>query len=196
MNDSIGRGVCYSFFSSPIGDLLLSSDGNALTGLSMVEHRGGPAPRPDQGWRRDDSAFRAVREQLSAYFAGSLRDFQLRLGMEGTPFQRLVWEELQRIPFGATCSYAELARRIGRPGASRAVGSANGRNPIAIVVPCHRVIAADGTLGGYGGGLDRKSWLLQHETAALEFDEGCRLTSIGKRVCRSPGRLGSTPFRR
>jgi methylated-DNA-[protein]-cysteine S-methyltransferase len=80
--------------------------------------------------------------------------------MDGTPFQRRVWEELRRIPFGATWSYAELARRIGRPGASRAVGSANGRNPFAIVVPCHRVIASDGTLGGYGGGLDRKEWLL------------------------------------
>jgi methylated-DNA-[protein]-cysteine S-methyltransferase len=88
--------------------------------------------------------------------------------MAGTSFQRLVWEGLRAIPYGETISYAELARRIGRPGASRAVGSANGRNPISIVVPCHRVIAADGTLGGYGGGLDRKEWLLQHEIAAHE----------------------------
>jgi methylated-DNA-[protein]-cysteine S-methyltransferase len=167
MNDAVCKSVCYSYVPSPIGDLFLTSDGDALTGLHMAVHRGGSAPRPEPGWRRDDSALRLVREQLTAYFARELRDFELPLRMDGTPFQRRVWEELRRIPFGATWSYAELARRIGRPGASRAVGSANGRNPVAIVVPCHRVIASDGTLGGYGGGLDRKEWLLQHETVAM-----------------------------
>ena len=109
------------------------------------------------------------------------------LRMAGTPFQHLVWEGLRAIPYGETVSYAELARRIGRPGASRAVGSANGRNRFSIVVPCHRVIAADGTLGGYGGGLDRKEWLLQHEAAVLQArtrtDAAC--TAMLRRISRS-----------
>jgi methylated-DNA-[protein]-cysteine S-methyltransferase len=133
----------------------------------MSEHKGKAAPGPQPGWRRDESAFRIVHEQLRAFFAGELRTFDLPLRMAGTPFQRLVWEGLLGIPFGATASYAELAARIGQPGAARAVGAANGRNPIGIIVPCHRVIAADGTLGGYGGGLDRKEWLLRHEASVL-----------------------------
>ena len=168
MIDSACPVVSYSVYSSPIGDLLLTSDGDALTGLYMCQHRGKPATGPEASWQRNDSLFQAVREQLGAYFSGRLLDFELPLRMDGTPFQHLVWDGLRAIPYGETISYAELARRIGRPGASRAVGSANGRNPISIVVPCHRVIAADGTLGGYGGGLDRKEWLLQHEVAALE----------------------------
>jgi methylated-DNA-[protein]-cysteine S-methyltransferase len=163
MYETNGLSVCHSIYSSPIGELLLTSDGEALTGLYMCQHRGKPAAAPDPGWRRDDTAFQSVREQLDAYFEGELRDFDFPLRMPGTPFQRLVWEGLRAIPYGSTVSYAELALRIGRSGASRAVGSANGRNPISIVVPCHRVIAADGTLGGYGGGLDRKEWLLEHE---------------------------------
>jgi methylated-DNA-[protein]-cysteine S-methyltransferase len=172
MIDSACPVVCYSVYSSPIGDLLMTSDGDALTSLHMCQHRGRPAAGPEAGWQRDDSVFAAVREQLGAYFRGRLRDFELAMRMAGTPFQHLVWEGLRAIPYGETISYAELARRIGRSGASRAVGSANGRNPIAIVVPCHRVIAADGTLGGYGGGLDRKEWLLRHEAAALEQANG------------------------
>jgi methylated-DNA-[protein]-cysteine S-methyltransferase len=167
MIDSASAGVCYSTFASPIGELLMTSDGIGLTGLTMCQHRGRPAAGPAPGWQRDDSAFQAVRDQLKAYFSGNLRDFELPLRMAGTPFQHLVWEGLRAIPYGETISYAELALRIGRPGASRAVGSANGRNPISIVVPCHRVIAADGTLGGYGGGLDRKEWLLEHEGATF-----------------------------
>ena len=123
------------------------------------------------GLAAGDSVFQAVRDQLAAYFGGELRDFELPLRMAGTPFQHQVWEGLRAIPYGETVSYAELARRIGRPGASRAVGSANGRNPIAIVVPCHRVIAADGTLGGYGGGLDRKEWLLEHRSGRARVGE-------------------------
>jgi methylated-DNA-[protein]-cysteine S-methyltransferase len=138
----------------------------------MCEYRGQPSRGPEASWQQDDSAFRAVREQLAAYFEGNLREFELPMEMPGTPFQRRVWEGLCAIPYGETVSYAELARRIGHAGASRAVGSANGRNPISIVVPCHRVIAADGTLGGYGGGLERKDWLLQHETTVIQrFDE-------------------------
>jgi methylated-DNA-[protein]-cysteine S-methyltransferase len=157
----------YSYYSSPVGELLLTWDEGALTGLAMAEHKGKAAPRPDPEWRRDDAALRIVHDQLRAFFAGELRAFDLPLRMAGTPFQRLVWEGLLGIPFGATISYAQLAGRIGRPGASRAVGAANGRNPIGIVVPCHRVIGADGTLTGYGGGLDRKEWLLRHEASVL-----------------------------
>ena len=102
-------------------------------------------------------------EQLEAYFAGSRQTFDVPLALAGTDFQRRVWEGLLEIPYGHTMSYGELARRVGRPGASRAVGLANGRNPVAIIVPCHRVIGANGTLTGYGGGLDRKVWLLDHE---------------------------------
>ena len=104
--------------------------------------------------------------QLDAYFAGKLTNFDLPLAPPGTAFQRRVWHELCRIPFGQTISYGEQARRVGKKGAARAVGAANGRNPIAIIVPCHRVIGANGTLTGYGGGLDRKEWLLRHERAA------------------------------
>jgi methylated-DNA-[protein]-cysteine S-methyltransferase len=160
------RSTVYSYQSSPIGDLLITWDG-ALTGLHMVLQNGKETSRPGPACRRDDAAVRPVREQLRAYFAGELRVFELPLRMEGTPFQRLVWDGLLAIPFGATASYAQLAGQIGRPGASRAVGAANGRNPIAIVVPCHRVIGANGTLTGYGGGLDRKEWLLRHEARVL-----------------------------
>jgi methylated-DNA-[protein]-cysteine S-methyltransferase len=107
-----------------------------------------------------------VREQLDAYFAGELGAFDLDVDPQGTPFQRRVWDELRRIPFGETISYSELARRLGDPKLVRAVGVANGRNPISIVIPCHRVIGADGSLVGYGGGLERKRWLLEHEAVA------------------------------
>lgn len=157
----------YDDFASPIGPLRLTSDGRALTGLHMMSRAEDSAPPPGVAWRRDDRVFARVCDQLEAYFAGQSAGFDLALDLRGTPFQQRVWRELQAIPFGTAISYAELARRIGQPGASRAVGSANGRNPIAIVVPCHRVIAADGGLGGYGGGLDRKRWLLEHEAEAL-----------------------------
>lgn len=149
---------CYSILASPLGELLLTSDGAALTGLHMEPHESPPG-------RRDDAALRPFRNQLRSYFAGELQVFDMPLALEGTPFQRAVWAALRKIPYGKTISYAELARRVGKPGAARAVGSANGRNPVGIIVPCHRVIAADGTLGGYGGGLERKRWLLDHEAA-------------------------------
>jgi methylated-DNA-[protein]-cysteine S-methyltransferase len=154
----------YSLFDSPVGELLLTSDGEKLTGLHLPATKGPDEVGPDGC--RDDGPFRVVREQLRAYFAGELRDFDVPLGLAGTAFQRRVWRALCDIPYGETLSYADLARRVGQPGAARAVGSANGANPVAIIVPCHRVIAADGTLGGYGGGLDRKQWLLRHEGAA------------------------------
>jgi methylated-DNA-[protein]-cysteine S-methyltransferase len=126
---------------------------------------GGAAALSGSGWRRDDAPFRGAIEQLRAYFDGERTTFALPLRMSGTPFQRMVWDALLTIPFGTTISYAEQARRIGRPEATRAVGAANGRNPIAIIVPCHRVIGSSGMLTGYGGGLMLKEWLLNHESS-------------------------------
>ncbi len=165
----------YSYFSSPIGRLLLTSDGEALTALHLPEERGEPAAGPPATARRDDGAFREARKQLESYFAGELLTFELTLRPAGTAFQRLAWDELLRIPFGTSISYAEQARRIGRSGAARAVGAANGRNPIAIVIPCHRVIGANGSLTGYGGGLALKEWLLRHEASVLENPTATRL---------------------
>jgi methylated-DNA-[protein]-cysteine S-methyltransferase len=144
--------------STPLGELRLSADED---GHLTEVHLRAPAALP-----RLDGPFTVAREQLDAYFAGELSDFDLPLAPHGTPFQRRVWDELTRIPFGETISYSELARRLGDPKLVRAVGLANGRNPIAIVIPCHRVIGADGSLVGYGGGLDRKRWLLDHEAVA------------------------------
>jgi methylated-DNA-[protein]-cysteine S-methyltransferase len=151
----------YTVLESPIGDLLLASDGRSLTDVSMGAHDGFPAR--DGSWRRDDGALGPARRQLAAYFEGDRREFDLPLALRGTDFQRRVWDALRRVPFGATISYAELAARIGAPYAARAVGAALGRNPVAIVVPCHRIIGSSGGLGGFGGGLDRKRWLLEHE---------------------------------
>ncbi len=152
----------FSYFDSPLGPLLLTSDGTHLTGLFM-ETSG--KTQSTAGWVEDATAqpLAATRRQLSEYFAGSRRTFELPLRLEGTAFQQRVWRELTEIPYGETWSYGQLATRIGKPSASRAVGLANGRNPISILVPCHRVIGADGSLTGYGGGLERKQWLLAHE---------------------------------
>lgn len=147
----------YTTTASPIGDLLLASDGRALTGLHMAPFE------PSSGWRRDEQLFEDVIGQLAEYFAGARKIFDVVLDANGTPFQRRVWEALRAIPYGETISYGELARRIGNPKAVRAVGRANGANPIAVIVPCHRVIGANGTLTGYGGGLQRKAKLLALE---------------------------------
>jgi methylated-DNA-[protein]-cysteine S-methyltransferase len=155
----------YSLLTTPVGEVLLTSDGESLTGLHMEPHE------PVEG-RRDDATLRTAREQLHSYFAGELQDFTVPLAQQGTPFQQRVWAALRKIPYGTTISYAELAQRVGQPGAARAVGSANGRNSIGIIIPCHRVIAADGTLGGYGGGLDRKRWLLDHEQEVVRQQQG------------------------
>jgi methylated-DNA-[protein]-cysteine S-methyltransferase len=153
----------FTYLDSPIGRLLLTSDGTSLTGLYMEPHRHGP--ENTEGWVRDDAAapLPLARQQLTDYFAGKRQEFELPLAAQGTTFQQRVWQELQEIPFGQTWSYGELARRIGQPNASRAVGLANGKNPISIIVPCHRVIGSSGKLVGYGGGLERKTWLLQLE---------------------------------
>jgi methylated-DNA-[protein]-cysteine S-methyltransferase len=158
----------FTFFDSPVGALLLMSDGDSLTGLHTENDKHRPAMQCD--WVRDDAArpFGSAIAQLQAYFQGCLTQFYLPLAAHGTPFQKMVWEQLCHIPFGATISYAELARRIGRPTASRAVGHSNARNPISIIVPCHRVIGADNSLTGYAGGLDRKRALLLHEAGKLK----------------------------
>jgi methylated-DNA-[protein]-cysteine S-methyltransferase len=155
----------FSIAKSPIGDLTLVGDGDALTGLYMTDHRH-QAPLPPDA-KRAAGPFVAVRDQLAEYFAGERTQFTLPLRMQGTEFQRAVWRQLLDIEYGETITYGELARRIARPGASRAVGLANGRNPISIVVPCHRVIGSSGSLTGYGGGMQRKRFLLDLETPAL-----------------------------
>lgn len=155
----------YARYPSPVGELVLTSDGEALTGLNLPAADGEAVEPTGPGWRRDGAAFCEAFEQLDAYFAGDRTRFDLPMRPAGTPFQRMAWDALLSIPFGTTISYAEQARRIGRPGASRAIGAANGRNPIAIVIPCHRVIGASGTLTGYGGGLPMKQWLLDHEAS-------------------------------
>jgi methylated-DNA-[protein]-cysteine S-methyltransferase len=163
----------YCRVDSPIGHLLLTADADALTGLYM----GTPSKQPalDDAWQESRAGVLAeTARQLKEYFAGARRSFDLPLRMAGTEFQRRVWRELTKIPFGETWSYGQMAKRIGNSNASRAVGLANGRNPIAVIVPCHRVIGADGSLTGFGGGLPRKQWLLSHEglpgTQALALD--------------------------
>lgn len=152
--------TCYRTIDSPIGPLTLAGEGPVLTHLRMVDQ----TYEPDRaGWVPDDHAFDDAVQQLEAYFAGHLRDFELRLEMAGTEFQRKVWDALRTIPYGETRTYAEIAGQIGSPTAFRAVGMANGHNPIAIIVPCHRVIGANGGLTGFGGGLERKSALLELE---------------------------------
>jgi methylated-DNA-[protein]-cysteine S-methyltransferase len=160
----------HTILDSPIDPLLLASDGDSLTCLYM-DTSNGEFPIPESSRRDDDHpVLKLAADQLRAYFAGDIQEFDLPLNAKGTEFQRHVWEELVRIPYGETISYGEMARRVGDPGACRAVGAANGRNPISIVVPCHRVIGANGSLTGFGGGLPRKAKLLGFERA-IRFGE-------------------------
>ncbi len=154
-------GVWTTSCDSPLGPLTLTVRHGALVGLSMENQAHRVAPPEDA--RIDSDALGGIVTQLDDYFAGRRTSFDVPLALEGTDFQRRVWSELCAIPYGASISYGELARRVGKPGASRAVGQANGRNPVAIIVPCHRVVAGNGGLGGYGGGLDRKKTLLDLE---------------------------------
>lgn len=151
----------HTVMESPVGTLTLVATDGVLCGLYMDEQR--HRPNQEVFGPRDDTHSHDVIEQLNAYFAGDLKDFDLELAMNGTEFQRRVWTELRRIPYGETVSYGELAERMGSPSASRAVGLANGKNPIGIIVPCHRVIGSTGSLTGYGGGLPRKRYLLSFE---------------------------------
>jgi len=152
--------IHYRTIDSPIGPLTLAGRGSVLTNLRMVDQTYEPS-RAD--WSLEPGAFAEAVDQLGAYFAGELTDFDLELDLRGTEFQQRVWKALLTIPYGETRSYGEIAQQIGAAGSARAVGLANGHNPIAIVVPCHRVIGAGGSLTGYGGGLDRKRTLLELE---------------------------------
>ncbi len=180
----------YSLVDSPIGELLLVGDGTALSGLYMQD--GATGHEVEDGWIAAEEPFAEARRQLEQYFAGDRDEFELRLAPAGTPFQLSVWEELRRIPYGETRSYREIATAIGRPSATRAVGAANGRNPIAVIVPCHRVIGADGSLTGFGGGIERKRLLLDLEGAGRGRSREYTLIGADGRPYRSttPGALG------
>ena len=151
--------MSYAVVDSPLGPLTLVERDGAVAGLYMTEHRHMPVVPGD----RDDTALPALQEQLTAYFARDLKEFDVPLAVAGTPFQQRVWEALTQIPYAETWSYAELAAHVGSPRAVRAVGLANGRNPVSIVVPCHRVVGSNGSLTGYGGGVERKQQLLDLE---------------------------------
>ena len=154
-------------FASPIGELVITASDSGLTGVWFPGSGPGAAARPDDGRGPANAVLAGACEQLAQYFARSRRTFDIPLDPPGTPFQRRVWDALRAIPYGTTLSYGELARRLGDLRATRAVGAANGRNPIPIIVPCHRVVGANGALTGFGGGLDRKRWLLEHEGALM-----------------------------
>lgn len=154
----------YTHMASPIGRLLLTGDDQGLTLISLPEDRYMREPAPD--WRADAAPFDAALDQLDAYFAGERTDFDLALAPRGTPFQHAVWDALRAIPYGETRSYAEVAKAIGRPAAVRAVANACAANPVALVVPCHRVVRADGAAGGYRWGAERKKTLIDAERAA------------------------------
>ena len=160
MNDAI----CYSYCDTPIGRLLLTAQGGALTAIYFARHQEG---LPKAEWRRDNVALAGAAEELQTYFAGERTTFDVPMDLQGTPFERRVWNELLNIPFGVTVSYRDVAERIGQPKACRAVGLANGRNPVPIIVPCHRVIGSNGSLTGYGGGLEIKERLLALEGIEL-----------------------------
>ena len=157
----------YCYLTTPIGDLLLAGDDAALSLVAFPEGSMRRDPEPD--WIYSEKPFANARQQLTEYFAGTRKDFDLPLSLAGTEFQLLVLDELRRIPYGETTSYGDIAARIGKPKAMRAVGAANGRNPIPIIVPCHRVIGSSGDLTGFGGGLDAKQALLQLEAEHSDF---------------------------
>jgi methylated-DNA-[protein]-cysteine S-methyltransferase len=158
--------------------MLVQGDGDLVTGLFMPNHKG--LPGLEASWERTDAPFAAVRAQLAEYFAGTRQHFDIPLKLGGTPFQQQVWQELLHIPFAGTITYAELAGRVGKPAAARAVGHANSRNPISIIVPCHRVIGAGGNLTGYAGGIDKKEWLLAWERRVMGSIKNSR-------AAKSPG---------
>jgi methylated-DNA-[protein]-cysteine S-methyltransferase len=159
--------IVYTTFQSPVGPLLLAGDRQALRFVSFESSKRSTPPQPE--WKENRSAFAEVIRQLQAYFRGELKEFDLPLALEGTKFQVGVWNTLREIPYGETISYAQLAARIGNPKAVRAVGLANGSNPIPIIVPCHRVIGSDGSLTGFGGGLPTKKMLLELENKQLRL---------------------------
>jgi methylated-DNA-[protein]-cysteine S-methyltransferase len=163
--------IAYHMASSPVGLLFLARSEKGLRYLQFMDRRsikrmiaGHEAANPEGKWEPSLLDLKDVVDQLDAFFNGMLREFELPLDLAGSEFQTKVWNELSRIPFGETRTYGQIAKAIGQPKATRAVGLANNQNPVAIVVPCHRVIGADGSLTGYGGGLPKKRWLLEHES--------------------------------
>ena len=161
------QSICFTWMESPTGRLLLAGDDERLRYILFADGREPAMPQPN--WHPSDTPLRETIRQLRAWFAGELRNFDLALAPEGPAFHQRVWRELCNIPYGETISYGELARRIGSPNASRAVGRANGANPIPIVIPCHRVIGSNGKLTGYGGGLPRKEFLLALEHKQMQL---------------------------
>jgi len=165
----------FTRLATPIGELLLTASDTALTGVYFPTSRRGPPPTHRADWVQDDGqgpaseSLARAKQQLSEYFDGTRTTFDLPLEALGSAFEHRVWNALRTIPFGVTVSYSELARRLGDGNATRAVGAANGRNPIPIIVPCHRVVGANGELTGFGGGIDCKRWLLEHEGALLKL---------------------------
>ncbi len=160
------QNLYYDYMASPIGNLLLAGDGESLVQIGFPAGKAALRHQPD--WVHDRSLFLQVKEQLREYFAGELREFTVPLAPRGTDFQLQVWIALRSIPYGERISYGELASQIGRPKASRAVGSANGRNPLPIIIPCHRVVGSSGALVGFGGGLEAKQALLELERKVVE----------------------------
>jgi methylated-DNA-[protein]-cysteine S-methyltransferase len=176
----------YTEIPSPWGALLLTSDGDALTGLYYPGER--HAPRPTTEWRRSPGAgvFAAVERQLREYADGVRREFDVPVELRGTPFQRAVWKAIREIPYGKTISYAALAARIGDRRAVRAAGAATGRNPVSIIVPCHRVVGSDGALTGYAGGIERKRALLALESSCTLHSSGAAaLLGVGRTIPRT-----------
>ncbi len=159
----------YCYLNTPIGDLLLAGDDGALCLVSFPQGSMRREPEPD--WIYSEKPFKDAREQLQAYFDGKLQSFDLTLRPNGTEFQLRVLEELQKIPYGSTTSYGDIAQRIGKPKAVRAVGAANGRNPIPIIIPCHRVIGSTGKMTGFGGGIPTKETLLRLELEHSQFQQ-------------------------
>ncbi len=153
----------FDTMDSPVGALLFVSEGEGISGIYMEEHRRGPRGAHD--WRPNPEIFTAAKQQLAEYFRGERTEFDIELAPRGTEFQQRVWAALRTVPFGETVTYAELAQMAGVPGSARAAGGANARNPVSIVVPCHRVVGSNGTLTGYAGGIERKRDLLAHEAA-------------------------------
>jgi methylated-DNA-[protein]-cysteine S-methyltransferase len=170
--------TCYDYLDSPFGRMFVQGDGQFVTGLFMPQHQGWRGQDP--AWQQSHASFAAIREQLAEYFAGERQTFDVPLKLAGGPFQQRVWQELVRIPFGTTITYAQLAQRLGKPNASRAVGQANSRNPISIIVPCHRVIGSNGNLTGYAGGVDKKRWLLAWERGETTAERGYLFDMAGK----------------
>lgn len=159
--------VYYTLTPSPLGQLLLTATPRGLSGLWVLGEKHCPDLAPE--WQENPAIFTTATMQLQEYFSGTRQTFDLPLDVSGTAFQQEAWAALQQIPYGTTLTYQQQATAMGRPAAVRAVGTANGRNPVSIVVPCHRVIGANGSLTGYGGGLPAKQWLLRHEATTRLF---------------------------